>query len=227
MTKQLFDPDAVRLSISLALEQVFDYEESIKRVNGFLANLPKGKLAVWKDRSVVSFYLVSEKRKKYISKSSPELIKLCRQNYLKLVLRTLELKSELTSASSSKKICDIHREFDKAKAQIDSFLERCSIGGIDIAQVVLSIKQYKWFTHRYLKKVINPEIAYSTEHNVLVRSKSERDIGNMYEALAVPYHYEEQLSVYVYPLVEQLENTLREKNQLNGYLCYRKNNKCI
>ncbi|MDO4176561.1 MAG: hypothetical protein Q4D99_03675 [Bacillota bacterium] len=229
MNKQLLDPDAVRKSISLALEQDFDIDAAIKRVNGFLANLPAQQIFVRKNRGSYVFYQSIDGNMQYMPKTTPLLYKLCRRQYLEYVLDVLELKNELKSCTnnSSRKINTVYRDLDNAKSQINLFIEKCARGNLDIARIVLSGKQYRWYSGRFIKKAINKGNAYTTGNDIAMRSKSERDIGNIYESLAVPYHYEEHLSLFVHPLIIKFEEMLRSNNQLSNYLYYRKDNRCI
>lgn len=225
MIKQLLDPNAVIRSISLALEQNFDCEDAIKRTLGYLANLPNQKIYVRKNRSNYVFYQSVDNNKQYLPKSSPLLYKLCRRQYLEYVLQALDYKSELRYSTRKKDV--VHQDFTKTVDRIKAFLKKCSEGNLDIARIVLSQKQYRWLSGKYIRKNIEIKNVFITKRGTVVRSKSERDIGNIYESLAIPYHYEEQASVFVHPLVLKLEETLREKNQLSGYLYYRKGNRCF
>lgn len=67
-----------------------------------------------------------------------------------------------------------------------------------------------------MQKRLDHKDAVATSCGLNVRSKSERDIANAYESLAVPFHYEEQAQIYVHDLVMQLEEKLKREGRLRG-----------
>ena len=102
--------------------------------------------------------------------------------------------------------------------RLKDFICACERGNLDIAKIVLTSKQYKWFRGQFRQKSIDPAKALTTAGGLHVRSKSERDIANVTEAFAVPFHYEEQTSIYVHDFVIQLEDKLKRENRLRGPL---------
>ena len=90
----------------------------------------------------------------------------------------------------------------------------------------MTSKQYKWYTGNYNKKYISTGDAHQSTGGEYVRSKSERDILNTMHSLAVPVHYEEELSVIVQPLVDQLYYALDKKGLIHGNLYYHRDGVC-
>ena len=122
---------------------------------------------------------------------------------------------EILQLTGSNRKCDVKRRKYLLK-KMQNFITLCERGNLDIAKIVLTSKQYKWFTGQYTQKRLNPKDALTTSCGINVRSKSERDIANANESLAVPFHYEEQAQIYVHDLVVQLEEKLKKENNLRG-----------
>ncbi len=197
-------------SLEKALVDPPDVDMSIRRIQRILTGLPDQQLYVSDQNGKVTFRWKVDGKLTYLSKKSTNIHKIARRRYLLLLLEILKL-------CKSEKVQDVKRRkllFRRLVKLLDEF-ER---GNLDIAQIVLTNKQLKWFRGPFQHKYIDLNTMTTTAGGIPVRSKSERDIANANEALAVPFHYEERTVIYVHDLVVQLEETLKREKRLNGHL---------
>ena len=198
-------------SLQRALVNPPDVDLSIRRIQRILTGLPDKQLYVSSRNGKVTFRSKVDGKLTYLSKKSTIIHNLARRRYLLLLLEILKLYN-------SDNVQDVRRRKSLFR-KLAGLLDKYERGNLDIARIVLTSKQFKWFRGHFKQKYINPEIMPTTAGGITVRSKSERDIANANEALAVPFHYEERTVIYVHDLVEQLETTLKSENRLNGPLC--------
>ena len=189
-------------SLETALSCPPDPGASIKRMQNMLNALPEGKLQFSSQDSLVFFRYTVNGKRKYLSKQCNLLYSLARKRYQTELLEILRL-------TGSTRMCDITRRIKLIK-DLQRFIQVCERGNLDIARIVLTAKQYKWFTGGFRQKSIDDAKAKKTAAGLPVRSKSERDIIDTYDAYAVPIHYEEQQVVYVKELVDKLYDDLAE-----------------
>ena len=149
-------------------------------------------------------------KQRHISKDAATIHNLAKKKYLCILLDILLL----TNSTRKKDIQRRHKLIERLKKLIETF-ER---GKLDLRQIVLTNQQYHWFTGEFVRKRIDADKAIRTACGILVRSKSERDIVNYSEGLAVPLHYEERMLVYVKPLVDELERELKQEGLFNREL---------
>lgn len=206
-------------SIVIALNNSFDKAAAVKHVKDHISHTKPAVLYIKKSNSMVVFYeSLDNNRQKYLSKKSPELYDLARRRYLLLLLQILQLTYPASSKLSNRR--------RKLIVKLQTLIETYDKANLDIARIVLTGNQYKWFFGNYNMKNPPDDIVHKTGNNTAVRSKSERDIGNGLEDLAIIYHYEEKQSVYVLPLVQKLEMALRSNGELQGNICYEKDGIC-
>ena len=198
--KPVITPDAFCPSIEKALRCPPDIEGSIRRIQNTVNSLPSETLYISRQKNKVIFYSVLEGKQTYLPKHSDRIYPLARKRYLLLLLEILQL-------TESKKPADIRRRESLLK-RLKDLIHTYAKGNLDLRKIVLTGKQYKWYTGDFRQKHIDPASALKTASGIPVRSKSERDIINASENLAVPLHYEEQSVIYVRPLVEGLRDEL-------------------
>ena len=198
------------VSLEKALTNPHDIGSSIKRLQQALNRTAVGKLYPSNQGNMVVFYTVVDGIQKYLSKRSESLYPLARRRYLELLLEILKL------TYSTKKI-DIEKR-TRLISKLKSFIDSCERGNLDIARIVLTSKQYKWYMGRFRQKSIDINTPFRSTCGIPVRSKSERDILNACEGLAVPFHYEEQQIIYVKPMVDKLERDLVNKGVIRGHV---------
>ena len=187
-------------SIEIALYKHFNVEAAIARVNRRIAHCQEGRLYVGKDRGYTVFFEIVNGHHKYLRKKSERTNDLARRKYLELLLQILDL----TDSHVAKDIIRRVSLIEKLQRLILSY----EAGGLDISRIVLTVAQQRWFFGNYHRKRLDMEIPHITHSGVRVRSKSERDIGNMFEKYAIPYHYEEAISIKVLDLVNKLKASL-------------------
>ena len=191
--KQLIDPAAFNKSLAMAFDSNFDVESSIRRVKKIIANLPPDKLYYTNRKGWIAFYKRVDGRQKCLPKASKELYLLARRRYLLLQLEILELTGRRESGGQASR--------EKLILEIQNLIDVFARGNLDVARIVMTPAQYKWFAGPFRKKPLNKDIAYETVGGTYVRSKSERDILNTAESLAVPAHYEEETLINVSDII--------------------------
>lgn len=217
--KQLISPENFNKSIEHALLSTHDYADSAKHIKGIIDNLSGGTLQIRHDGSAISFYGNCRGEVKYLKKSSHELYQLARKRYLMLLLQILNMASDAKARSTEQRNALIN--------ELKELILTYASGNLDIARIVLTSAQYKWYTSNYHKKKIDVSNAQVTANGLPTRSKSEKDIGNGLDDLAVIFHYEEANYIYVRDLVNQLEQNLIADGKLSGNLFHYKEGSCI
>lgn len=200
LMKQLLDPEAIIRSLEIALSKPFDYSAAARRLNGSIAHIPAGTLHVKKRVNYYHFEEYNSGRQSSISNSSVRVYELARRRYCGLLLQALKCFSNQLDCSQSDKKSSL--------SDLASFIRLLSAANLDVARIVLTPKQYEWFSRPYKQKSNNAQPALFTEGGIRVRSKSEKDIGNELEHYATPFHFEECLRVNVRDLVEKLASNL-------------------
>lgn len=200
-------PDAFCRSIEKALDNPPDVNHSIKRIQNTLNRLPEGKLIVSNQGKRVVFFTVINGKQKYLSKKSDIIHPLARRRYQTMLLEILKL-------THSTRKYDHQRRKDLI-VRLQQFIHTCVKGNLDITKIVLTSSQYAWFTGKFWQKSIDKTTALMTNRNIPVRSKSERDILNGCDSFAIPFHYEERMTINVKYLVDKLEKTLLRKGFIN------------
>ena len=258
---QLITSQAFCKSLSLALANTTSFKAATIRIRGMLANMTKNNLHIGVlNNKYCQFYVYIDGKQIYLSKSDPFLYELARKRYLKQLLKVLELyDAQYMCLEDKEKLIDQSKKFDgtrsteksnargdmsrwamkKIIAEQQKHLQKLldlivllEKGNLDLARIVMTPRQYKWYTSPYKKKLLTEEMLMAdgkpilrTVNGILMRSKSEQKIGNKCEAFAAPYHYEEQLRLNVLQLVRKLEQSLF--SWLNGRnLFYPKGNTC-
>lgn len=216
--KQYIKAEAFNRSIELALNSSINTDEALQRIKRTIAALPPDKLYHGHHNGWISFYKRINGKQVYLSKASNEVYLLARRRYLLLLQSILELTN-----SRDEKSINARRDLIK---EIQKLVCDYASGNLDIARIVMTPKQYKWFISPFPQKTIDKSIAYESSGGIFVRSKSERDIMHSFEAFAVPAHYEERTQVDVQLLVEALYAALKKAGKLNGTLFYFSNGAC-
>lgn len=216
--KQIIDPVAFNRSISMAFASSFDVDAALNRVRKKTAALPAHKLFIGHHNGWISFYKRVDGKQRYLSKQSDEVYLLARRRYLLQQLDILDL--------TNRRGADCQRIRDELIKDLQTLIADFAKGNLDIARIVMTPKQYKWYTGPFKQKQLDRSVSYKSVGGVYVRSKSERDIINSLEQFAVPTHYEEETSIQVQPLVDALHHELRQSNELSGNLFYYRNGAC-
>ncbi|MBQ0078947.1 MAG: hypothetical protein KBS66_03515 [Eubacterium sp.] len=186
------DATTIINSITRALDCAFDEDAAVKRLQGFINQAGNTTLHIKKHHSTYSFYSYDGIDSEYMSKKSPEVYRLTRKKYCEALIALLEASED---------------ERTDALENVATLLRKFEIGHLDLLRIVYSKKQYQWYTSNYARKK-QPETGHLLD-DYLVRSKSEQDIGLDLLELGIPFHFEERLEIYVFPLVEKLQEKLR------------------
>lgn len=229
--KQYISADAFKRSIIEALKEKQDFDPSLKLVRGFLSQAGPGTLNICRRRKYVSFLKYENGRQIPLRKSSAELYRLARKRYLTQLLKILKLY-DISSSHESRRLDSLIRERDDLVLKLMALIDDYENGNLDIARIVMTPKQYAWYTKPFRQKTI-PEAGNNiTGGGVITRSKSEKELGNEFEYWAAFYHYEERMTLYVFELVKALYSQVQEyyrKSRLNppSQLFYYSHGTCI
>lgn len=118
-------------------------------------------------------------RQKSITSDSSRVYALARHDYLTLYLSDLRHSDE---ALWQEKISLLLQSFEEI--------------GLNTRRIILTPKQYKWASRpQSQNRRYREELKYKTNNGVLVRSKSEQFIGNIFEEYGIPYRYEPELRI--------------------------------
>lgn len=206
MKERYLTADIFTLSIKRALNTVFDIDSSLRRLKGSLPRNDAPTINIRKSNNKIVFYEYTPKGTKYLRKKSPQIYKLARQRYCKLLYDTLKAQRDCGRESL---------EWKHALNKMLSFTNRIYEGNLELERVVLTANQYKWIKAQHKTKNYTAppgQIKRLTNGGVETRSKSESLIGNSLESYGVPYIYELQMKIEVYPIVNKLQETLGEPN---------------
>lgn len=75
--------------------------------------------------------------------------------------------------------------------QLRKLLENYRRARLDLMRITLTPKQYHWVHSHYQTNPYPKDLEYITYSGIVMRSKSERDIGNEMELEGIPYRYEQ------------------------------------
>lgn len=224
--KQHISAEAFEKSIRTSLSLAFDYDAACRRVAGRLNNLPEGNIYIRKDRNQTAFYEIEHKKQKYLSKKSDRTYLLARKKYLEKLQKILDIirlhRSPLSEADS----CDYYSDIEPLKDELVNLIYSFSAGNLDVARIVMTPAQYKWYTGKFIQKKNDYSVSRTTNNDIHVRSKSEQDIGNIAEELGAFYHYEERMRIDVRELVQSLSESLKKANIPISRLYNYNNNSC-
>lgn len=210
--------DAFLRSLDAALAGTFNVDAAVERTGKMISHYPKIRLYHASRKGKVTFYKKTDGQQKYVAKSSDELYALARRQYLVLLNDILRLTGAKDPGSQMRR-----RQLIES---LHSLINIYAAGNLDLAKIVLTAKQYKWYFGNYRKKffdvekakALNPSSIHVSSWGEILRSKSERDIKNVMEDFAVPAHYEEELSFYVRDMVDSLKQELHAEGMLRGNL---------
>ena len=215
--KQLLNPESVINSLEVALTKPFDYSSAVRRLNGSISGIAPGTLHMKHRNDCICFAEYRDGKQFFVSKTSKRVYELARRKYCSLLLHVLKIYSLQADGSQKLK--------QEAFAKLADFIRMLDAANLDVARVVLTSKQYEWYTKSFKQKPNKANLAIYTEGGVHVRSKSEKDIGNELESNAVIYHFEEALRINVSELVNALAGELNLRPR-NGSLFHYVNGSC-
>ena len=214
MSQCYLDAQAVIRSLKIAFESPVDANTSSQRIRGFLSHLPASSLYMKSYHKGVFFYESTGSDILYLNKQSDRLYLLARKRYLETLLQTIEL--------AGGNVCD-NEAWEKQFEKLAKLISQYAKGNLDVARIVLTNRQYGWLTRPFKQKQVivkKNETPLKTDNGVIIRSKSEQNIGNRLWHLGIPNHFEEQLQINVMRLANELESYLSETHQLSGSLYY-------
>ena len=222
--KSFFFPDTFKKSISEALLAATQFEEPMKRLRGTIAKLGDGSLHVVHRQHDIVFRQYYEGKQTYLKKNSSTIYRLARKKYCQLLLLLLESRSANSKKASS------DSSYGALLKDLFQFIDGCYDGGLDLARIVLTSQQYKWYVGKFRQK--KPEgkwynvVKIKPSNCPSLRSIFEGKITDYADKYSLPCHYEEQFTFSAYELVEALSKELQSNGQLKRNLCYIKGGTC-
>ena len=201
-------------SLEIALDGDFDCDAAIKRLQGIIDNMPASVINMKIKKNVPEFYEheSGSKKQKYLCKSDSRIYLLARKRYCESLLNVLKEKNALNDMESHSQIFTLNKHFKLSLKRLTKLVENFDRGNLDLARIVMTSEQYKWYTRAQSGKSVEgyDGVLHETSRGITVRSKSERDIGNACEKLCAFYRYEDRLTVNVSKLVSALGEKLRD-----------------
>lgn len=215
--KCFIDPQNFNRSIDIALSSSFDYGAAADRIQALLSHTPEENLYIRRDSKKIAFYKRDGDRQIYVSKKADEIYELARKKYLTLLLKNIESAVEARPfprrSASTEKLPAEHR---KPLRQLHDLVMMYAGGNLDLARIVMTPEQYRWYSSDFRQKKINTASAVKTNGGAVVRSKSEREIADCLSFFSVPFHYEQCRTVEVAALVNALKRQLRNAGFFSG-----------
>lgn len=222
--KQYITANAFKKSIVAAFQYKNEFTSSLKSVRGALSQANPGTLNACENHGIISFRKYENGRQHALRRSSAELYPLARKRYLECLCGVLEpccaMQGNIRHGNSAlwdrRQLGKVLRERDAALQNLLRLIDLFDKGNLDIARIVMSQKQYNWYTKPFVQKAPPENSLNVTNGGIITRSKSEKEIGNALEDWGAFYHFEERLQINVYNLVKTLEAQVREQNKRNG-----------
>ena len=153
-----------------------------------LRELPTGSLVVNRQPKGIVFYEYKDGVSRGITKETGLVLKLARAQYLH------EKRAELEKISESIVCMRAEVQDCKWKDIRDAFEEK----GLDLREMLWSPFQRKNSGHQSQNTYKEGEKVYATKvDGIMMRSKSERAWGNLYEEALIPYAYEHKITLDV------------------------------
>ena len=155
-----------------------------------LRSLSKGSLYICYKNSRPYFIEYLNGHTRGITKSPDVIYQLARRSFL---LLQAELIKQIMDMGWTPKTADI---ISTACNEIDALLLNYKEAGLDIDRIVMTPNQQIWNSERGSQKPTRrEELKYPTRGRIYMRSKSEKDIGNLLEKLHIPYRYEPRIRI--------------------------------
>ena len=171
-----------------ALLQQSDREnaERLQKIRSELKSLPPGRLEALQMKNRTYYYQRGQSKRRGITRN-PELVrKLARKRYLMEERKIIQ--NNLAQIKKTLSVCESY--------SLDAILQRIPLR---VRQLPRQYFYKKRVTHDYDKNTSHPEhLLYVTNGGEVVRSKSERSIGDMLEEYGLDYDYDRRVEGYFY-----------------------------
>ena len=125
-----------------------------------------------------------------ITRDMARVHRLARREYLQH--RIKETERFLKPLENALQICGGYHS-----DRIPTRLKRFHRAGLDLFQVLFTKEQNRWINQFYTPNPFHPEnLKYPTSGGIMMRSKSEAELGTMLEALGLPYRYDDRVILH-------------------------------
>lgn len=173
----------------------------LKQMKRELAKLEaedNAKLCINRKKEGVYFSAETNLERKGISRDENRVCRLARKKYLEIEIGYCEWRCR----KQEEYLEMAHRK--KKAEKVRNLFSAIEGAGFDLRRVTYSAKQYEWATEEFRGNPYGPEeLKWVTPGGVMMRSKSERDIGTILERLGIPYRYEAPVRVDVFWMVDE------------------------
>lgn len=149
-------------------------------------NIPRGSLTVNRQPRGIVYYEKGKGRKaRGITRNKARVYQLARRAYLDRKVKELQ------------RIADALHDIRDMRQSAADYIGGLEDTGLDPGKIAWSQKQREGTTAGGRNPAYPEELIYETNGGVLVRTKSEQALGNLYEELGIPYAYECRLPLEV------------------------------
>lgn len=167
-----------------AIEMIFQLEEErAGLIREELATMPDGSLYLKFVADKPYFDRKIDGSRVAITHDIDLIYKLARKRYLQLKLQEHNEQCYVNDVRRTVRMRPLAQRIRK-------LLDRYHHAELDLMRITLSPEQYHWVHSDYFKNDMDIEKKHRTYSGVIMRSKSERDIGNELEIEGVPYRYD-------------------------------------
>ena len=163
-----------------------EHAERLQKIRSELKSLPPGRLEALQMKNRTYYYQRGQSKRRGITRN-PELVrKLARKRYLMEERKIIQ--NNLAQIKKTLSVCESY--------SLDAILQRIPHR---VRQLPRQYFYKKRVTHDYDKNTSHPEhLLYVTNGGEVVRSKSERSIGDMLEEYGLDYDYDRRVEGYFY-----------------------------
>ena len=163
-----------------------EHAERLQKIRSELKSLPPGRLEALQMKNRTYYYQRGQSKRRGITRI-PELVrKLARKRYLMEERKIIQ--NNLAQIKKTLSVCESY--------SLDAILQRIPLR---VRQLPRQYFYKKRVTHDYDKNTSHPEhLLYVTNGGEVVRSKSERSIGDMLEEYGLDYDYDRRVEGYFY-----------------------------
>ena len=199
--------DFIQLTSKLLNDIIHTYAQGIDRMKQELVLIENSRLHINRKGTHVFFRSrpFGEDKDVSITHDRNRIHLLARRAYLEntisamtIELQRLQRKHSVTQASC----------FELKRTKL---LNKYASAGLDLYQIIYTKEQLEWINEPYTPNPFYPEdLQHPTTGNILMRSKSEKTIGNKIEAFAIPYRYDDFVNILTDPSTNNLPQATRQ-----------------
>ena len=178
----------LRLSSGLLQEECEACQEEIIAMKKELATMEEASLRIRDQNGRHQFGCVpdGERKEIAITNDPARIHELARRAYLEKRINILDSRFKRVSRA-------LHSILDaKDEQRLLAKLQRFDDANLDLTRILFTKEQNEWIDEPYTPNPYNPEyLTEPTKGGILMRSKSEANLGSYLEDLGIPYRYDD------------------------------------